>query len=44
MSTEKRYKIHYSGFAYVCADTPEEAKDNFNQDLVIYDERDIDSV
>lgn len=41
---EKKYKIHYSGFAYVRAENIEEAEDNFDQDLVVYDERGIDSV
>ena len=38
-----KYKVCYSGFAYVEADTPEEAEDNYDCDAV-YEERQTDSI
>jgi uncharacterized lipoprotein YehR (DUF1307 family) len=39
-----RYKVSFSGFAYVEADDKEEAKDMFQDDEEMYKETDIDNV
>lgn len=39
-----KYKISFSGFAYVEADTEEEALELFDDDLDIFREQRIDSV
>lgn len=38
-----KYKVYYSGFAYVEADSEEEAIDNYEDDF-IYDEKQVDEV
>lgn len=38
-----KYKVSFSGFAYVEADSPEEAKDEYEWSA-IYEETSIDSV
>lgn len=38
-----KYKVNYSGFAYVEADTPEEAEDIYEH-FSVYEETQIDSV
>lgn len=38
------YKVCYSGFAYVEADTPKEAEDNYDCNDVVYEERQTDSI
>ncbi len=39
-----RYKVEFSGFAYVEADSKEEAQELFENDDCIYSERDIDGI
>lgn len=40
----KKYKVEYSGFAYVCADDPQDAEENFDCDSALFDEYGVDSV
>lgn len=40
----KKYKVEYSGFAYVYADDPQDAEENFDRDYAEYDEYGVDSV
>lgn len=40
----KKYKVHYSGFAYVDADNVKEAEENFFDELIVYAEHGVDSV
>lgn len=40
----KKYKVHYSGFAYVDADSIEKAEDNFFDGLIAYAEHGVDGV
>ena len=41
----KKYKVSFSGFAYLVAESPEEAEELFNDDgAVIYSECQPDSV
>lgn len=39
-----KYKVYYSGFAYVEANNPEEAKDNCFDGFTVYEEEQIDNV
>lgn len=39
-----KYKIYYSGFAYVEADSEDEAEDKYSWDDTILDEKSIDSI
>lgn len=41
---EHGYKIAFSGFAYVQADSEEEAKEKFDDDRNVYKETNLDSV
>lgn len=41
---EHGYKVAFSGFAYVQADSEEEAKEKFDDDLNVYKETNLDSV
>lgn len=39
-----KYKVSYSGFAYVEADSPEEAEKKYNYEEHVYEENCIESV
>lgn len=39
-----KYKVNFSGFAYVEANSQKEAKNNFITDDIVYSEQCIDSV
>lgn len=36
-----KYKVHFEGFAYVEADNPDEAKELFQNDEVVYMETEV---
>lgn len=38
------YKVNFSGFAYIEADSEEEAKDKYHDDNCVYVEANIDDV
>ncbi len=40
----KKYKVKYSGFAYIYANDIDDAKANFDRDDAVFDEYSIDSV
>lgn len=40
----KKYKVEYSGFAYVYADDPQDAEENFDRDSALFDEYGVDGV
>lgn len=39
-----KYKVYYSGFAYVYADDPKDAEENFDRDCALFDEYQVDGV
>lgn len=40
----KKYKVEYSGFAYVYANDPQDAEENFDRDSALFDEYGVDGV
>lgn len=40
----KKYKVKYSGFVYVNADSADEARDMYTEDDIVYREEQADSV
>ena len=40
----KKYRVEYSGFAYIEAESPSDAEENFDRDTAIFDEYKIDAV
>lgn len=38
------YKVSYSGYAFVEADSEEEARDQYNDDMAFYEEMWIDEI
>ncbi|MBQ9704320.1 MAG: hypothetical protein IJV68_07250 [Clostridia bacterium] len=40
----KKYRVEYSGFAYVEADDPVDAEENFDRDTAIFDEYKVEAV
>jgi len=40
----KKYRVEYSGFAYIEAESPLDAEVNFDRDTAIFDEYKIDAV
>lgn len=40
----KKYRVEYSGFAYIEAENKQDAEENFDRDSAIFDEYSVDSV
>ena len=40
----KKYRVNYSGFAYIYADDIGDAKTNFDRDDAVFDEYSVDSI
>lgn len=39
-----KYKVEYSGYAYIWADSPQDAEENFDRDNALFDEYSVDAV